>query len=184
MVRHERLIPEFVAAIVFSAIVTGAIAVLGIASVGWVWILVGATLLSAAGAFAVHAWLLTDNCAQSVVALSGAVGCLVLLLVGVGSYIRWFDPALATQRSIEFFVPAEETQGVPLSGEPGGPPLRLDRNSRPLPPLYGGNSYPFSCRENLPDGSRWLRLEGTTYWAPEELLRPRAGADAGELPAC
>lgn len=141
-------------------------------------------MLSAAGAFAVHAWFLTDDRDQSVVALSGAVGCLVLLLVGVGLYSRWFDPARATQQSIEFFVPAEETRGVPLSGEPGGPPLRLDRYSGVLPPLYGGNSYPFSCRENLPDGSRWLRLEGTTYWAPEELLRPRTGTDGGELPAC
>jgi len=111
-----------------------------------------------------------------------SLASLVALIVGVTIYHEL--EGTSSERAYEFTPrTGDETAGVPLSGEPGGNPIRLNEQNGAIGGLYGGHSYSFSCSSTAPDGSSWLRLYRTSYWAPSVLLRPRQGEGAA-IPRC
>jgi hypothetical protein len=80
------------------------------------------------------------------------------------------------------FMAFEDPSGrVALHARPGGPELR----GRGAPSqLVGGRGYDFSCDTAIADGTRWVLLLGTSYWAPEAALRSAGNKPVGSLPAC
>lgn len=166
-------------------IIAGLISFFDILDIADTWMVAGTVVLTLFG------WLIgnaldRDTADREVIrSLSVAIVCLGVALLGTVAYYEWWERMRDSAQGVEFVVATDdETAVVRLSGEPGGKPLKLSKGPRPLQPLAGGHSYVFTCRVVMDDGSRWLRLGDTTYWAPEDLLRPRAGASAQDLPSC
>jgi hypothetical protein len=80
---------------------------------------------------------------------SARTSSMLLILVGVAVYVRWWDPADVGVRAWEFVLrDATETQCIRPSGEPGGEPrvLAPDANHA-LAPICGGATVPLRVPE-------------------------------------
>lgn len=177
--------PDVIGAVV---VVVSAVLVtsLGLADVPVGWIIAGTVGLTVVAILAGHAARKDVESGTRVRLLTGATVTLVLIVVGIAGYVRWWDPRNEGVRLWEFLLAdVTETQCIRVSGEPGGEPLVLapSTNSE-LAPICGGATHFFECRSEDDDGVPWLRLAGSRYWLPEDVLRPRVGSSTGRLPAC
>ena len=89
------------------------------------------------------------------------------LLVGSGE-----DPPLRTY----VLAGASESECLRPSSQPGGERVLLTAQ------LCGGQPHQFECRATAEDGTEWLRLARSLYWAPESRLDPVESMI--ELPRC
>lgn len=162
------------------------IAGLSLADVPRGWIVAGTGVLTAAGLFAGHAAQGGIADGSRVRALSAALGCLVVFVLGIAAYNLRFDPSRAAGTRVWEFVldGASEVECLKLHGEPGGEELSLGPGGAPLAPVCGGTTYYVECDQTLEDGSNWLRLAGSRYWLPATAMRARAGASTDGLPSC
>jgi hypothetical protein len=179
--------PDVVAAVLI--IVIGVlVTAIGLANVPAGWIIAGTFALTLVGILVGHALRRDVGDQARVRLLFGANVVLLLGLLVAAGYVRWWDPNDDTSPvPVGEFVldAASETQCVNVSGEPGGEPLLLAPDAdRPLAPICGAATHTFDCRSPDTDGEMWLRLAGSNFWLPAEMLRPRVGSSVDELPAC
>lgn len=171
-----------------TVVVVGALLVtgLGLAEVPSGWIIAGTLGLAVAAALAGHAARPEVDDDAKVKLLAGTIFVLVLLILGAAGYSRWWDSSRAGPRSWDLVLRnASEADCVSVSGEPGGEPLLLaPRANAELAPVCGSLAYPFECQSEDGRGTPWLRLAGSGYWLPAQLLRPAVGSREGDLPAC
>jgi hypothetical protein len=162
------------------------VAGLGLAEVPRGWIIAGTAILTLAGVLAGNAAQAGITDASRVRALSGALGCVVVFVLGLAAYNLRFDPSRASGTRVWEFVldGASEVECMKVYGEPGGQQITLGPGGTPLAPICGGTAHYVECHQTLDDGSDWYRLASSRYWLPASAVRPRAGSSVDGLATC
>jgi hypothetical protein len=110
---------------------------------------------------------------------------LVLLCAAIPIYHFELDP-VTHQSTYQFVVNGDQTNVIPLYGEPGGSAQTLETGVAGQNGLIGGQTYDFDCYANTSDGAEWLRYErfGQIWWAPRAYVHVSTGTTQAPVPHC
>jgi transposase-like protein len=168
-----------------AAVLTGVTQAVGVAHLPWPALLALGTELGAIGAVITHA-VQAQSIDVKLAWWRAAVPIVLLLPLGTVAYHEWFDPSTHVPRSYELVVNGNETNIIPLIGEPGGQPQLIATGSLGQNGLVGGQTYGFDCWVETSDRSQWVQYHrfDHLWWAPRSELHVPVGYPAPEIPPC
>jgi len=161
-------------------VLSGVLAVVGVAHVSWFWLLAlgcAVTAMASLAAAALQARKLKDRLHR----LWQAFAVTIALLVGLFSYHVWWDPAnhaSASTNGYQVMVNGSDVQILPVYDQPGG------SQTYEYSPLNSDEPVSLACSVSLPGSGLWYEVYGDHGWVPRDAVHAIPGTTFPTPPPC
>jgi hypothetical protein len=159
---------------------SGIVVSYGLAEHERLWLFLGAGIFAPVLVIATGAAADRVEVSRRAAAAVAFCGLVVLFVIAIVVSSSWWSDS-PSRSAIFTIASADPSAHVYLHRFPGSSELS---GHRAPAPLVAGKHYVFTCEVRRNDGSRWARLDGTSYWAPVISLRTALGTVPARLPTC